>query len=91
MFKSNRDAYFATRKAPGPLKVEVGERVAYTRYFLKQIGVGPTDDMWRRRGEVKSLHANGRWASVLWDGDEEPTNVALCNLAKPGPNLRFNE
>ena len=86
---NNSDAYFRSRKAPGPLAVKVGDQVSYTRYFLKCIGAGPTDDLWRRRGEVKEV--NGDIARVLWDGDDEPRGVRTCNLACPGPNLRFCE
>lgn len=85
----NDDAYFRSRKAPGPLDVKEGDRVSYTRYFLKCIGVLPTDDMWRRRGTVKGV--KGRLVMVLWDGENEPMSVLSTNLAHPGPNLRFCE
>lgn len=82
------DAYFKSRKPPGPLDVGVGDQVAYTRYFLKSIGVYCTDPSWSRRGEV--LEVRGPLALVRWsDGCDE--RVSRANLAYPGPNLRFAE
>ena len=85
----NNQAYFRSRKAPGPLAVKVGDTVAYTRYFLKSIGMPPTDDMWRQRGTVAEV--NGNYARVLWDGEDEPRGVLTNNLAHPGANLRHCE
>jgi hypothetical protein len=81
------DAYFRSRKAPGPLEVKIGDRVAYARYFLKCLGTPATDDAWRRRGTVVSVE-NGV-AQVHWDGSDGPIRVLTSNLAFPGPNLRF--
>jgi len=87
----NDDAYFRSRRPPEPLKAQVGDEVAYTRYFLKCIGVVATDPMWRKRGIVTEI--SGRIAYIQWDddGEDEVTPVQLTNLAHPGPNLAFNE
>lgn len=85
----NDEAYFRFRKPPTALEAEVGDRVAYTRYFLKCIGAEPNDEMWFRRGTVHSV--SGRIAVVQWDDDPEPVGVALANLARPGANLGFCE
>ncbi len=88
----NREAYFRSTKPNGPLPNPViGERVAYSRYFLKQICADPTDPMWGDRGEIVSLHKNGVWALVRWEREEEPRHIALQHLARPGPNSRFCE
>lgn len=87
---SNRDAYFRSTKAPGPIAgLKVGETVAYTDYFCRQIGSGPTDPMNRARGKVISLHENGVWAEVRWAGEDAPRHVALQHLARPGANTRY--
>jgi hypothetical protein len=88
--RQNLDAYFRSTKAPGPLETMVDREVAYTRYFLKQIGVPATDPMWRQRGIVKEVR-DDRFALVQWNDGEEPRLVATSNLAHPGPNLRFCE
>jgi hypothetical protein len=85
---SNLDAYFRSTKAPGPLEVKVGDRVARTRYFLKQLGLPPGDDAWKDRGTVLEIRGNNI-VSVKWDSREEPTSILTSNLAFPGPNLRF--
>ena len=86
---SNRDAYFRSTKAPGPLDVKVGDRVAWTRYCCKQIGIGVTDPMWGQRGEVKELR--GPWVLVKWDDEDEPSLTSSTTLAFPTANLRFCE
>lgn len=86
---ADRDAYFRSRKPNGPLPdPKVGEVVCYTRYFLVQIGVSVTDDLCRQEGVITELHANGRWAFVLWNGESESRPVGLQNLARLGANLR---
>ena len=83
------EAYFRSRRAPGPISLKVGDRVSYTRYFLKSIGAEATSDLWRRRGVVTEV---GSWCVyVKWDGEDEPKGVRSENLALPGPNLRFCE
>jgi len=86
---ANDQAYFRSRKAPGPLAVKEGDPVTYTRYFLKSIGAPLTDDMWRRRGVVIGTKDN--LARVQWDGEEESHWVLTNNLAIPGANLRHCE
>lgn len=86
---ADNDAYFSSHKAPGPLPLEVGDRVSYTRYFLKCIMMPPTDDMWHQRGVV--IKVEGTFARIKWDGEDEPRSVLTNNLARPGPNLRFCE
>jgi len=85
----NRSSYFRTRPAPGPLCVQVGERVAYTRYFLRSIGVSATDPAWFRQGVVQEVDVDALSALVLWEGDQNPMRVLTCNLARKGANLRY--
>lgn len=88
--RGNTDAYFRSRRPPKPLDCVVGDRVAYTRYFLRQTAAGPTDPAWRRRGTVESLHPNGKWVSVRWDDEpDEPRLIGRSALARPGANRRF--
>lgn len=82
-------SYFQSRKPPPPLKAKVGDRVAYTRYFLKAIGSFPTDEAWRLHGTVTEVKEP--IAYVLWDGEDKPKAVGLTNLAHPGPNLAYCE
>lgn len=90
--RGNRNAYFNSRKNPGPIQnLKEGEEVAYTRYFLLQIGVSATDDMWRARGKVTRLHDNGVWVYIHWKGEEAPRLIALQHLARPGANTRFGD
>jgi hypothetical protein len=86
--RGNRDAYFRSTKAPGPLDVAVGELVAYARYFLLQTGADAVDDRWHWRGTVVELRAP--WVLVR-SSDGTETLVHPANLARPGPNLRFCE
>lgn len=90
--RANRDAYFRShwtngkRTAP---ELVVGDVVAYSRYFLMQIGAEPTDPMWFRLGEVVRLLPELGWVEVCWDDDLELVLIAGSNLALPGPNLRY--
>jgi hypothetical protein len=90
--RANRDAYFRTTKAPGVIELTKGERVAYTVYFLRQIGMSH-GEMASRRGTVidpmAKLGSQDTFAMVQWDGDDEPTMVSRHTLACPGANLRF--
>jgi hypothetical protein len=87
--KRNEQVYFINRKPPGPISLNVGDRVSYTRYFLKVIGIPATHEMWCRRGIVVEIKD---WCVyVLWEGEKEPIGVRSDNLAIPGPNLRFCE
>ena len=72
-----------------PLAVKPGDTVAYTKRFLKSIGMPPTDPSWRQYGVVTTVEGN--YAKVLWDGDHEPRGVLTNNLAFPGANLRYCE
>lgn len=93
--KNDLDAYFRSRKPPEPLRdPKIGDKVAYTRYFLKQIGVSATDDMWRARGTITGFESVGkevRWAQIQWADEPTPRLVALSNLCRPGPNLAHCE
>ena len=90
--RGNRDAYFRTTKAPGPLDCKVGDEVGYTRYFCLQLGLDATDPTWGQRGTVTRLHAtNPRWVYVRWAGEAEESLVGTHALARPGPNLRWCE
>lgn len=86
--QSNLNAYFASTKPPGPMTFEVGARVGYTRYFLKQTGVPGTDPMWHQRGKVQSVA--DPIVTVEWD-DGTIGRVHSANLAIPGPNTRWCE
>lgn len=86
------DAYFRSTKAPGPLAVEPGQEVGYTRYFCKQMNLSATDPTWRQRGKVTRRHeTNPNWVYVRWNGETEDQLVGTHVLAKPGPNLRWCE
>lgn len=61
----------------------IGERVMYTKAFLKSICTGPCDDLWRMKGTVTDLHSwgDGRvWPIILWDGDAESRMVHANNV-----------
>lgn len=89
---SDRDAYFRTRRPPGPLKARVGDEVCWTRYHLLQTGREATDPVWRQQGQVLALHDNERWALVAWHDEDEPRWAALANLAHAGQSsLRLSE
>lgn len=70
-----------------PLAVKPGDVVAYSAKFLRSTGmvVGPWG---QKRGQVVEV-VGDRFARIAWTGEPEPRLVNLCNLAKPGPNLRF--
>lgn len=91
----DQHAYFASAKRPGPLDCNVGDEVAYTVYFLRQVADGPTDPMCRARGRVTEV-VDSDFVRVLWSNEAVPprslphaTLVNRCVLAKPGPNLRY--
>lgn len=86
--RGDLDAYFASTKPPGPMTFEVGARVGYTRYFLRQTCVPGTDPMWRQRGKVQSME--DYIVTVEWD-DGTIGRVHSANLATPGPNTRWCE
>lgn len=91
--------YFRTAKAPGPLEgLKVGDKVQFTKYFLKSIGCGPTNPEWRRVGVVVEMVSFGKhdpgppFPRVKWDGSDEPVLVNPANLALHGvPSLRSCE
>lgn len=58
-----------------------GDRVAYTAAFLRNTGqhTGPAG---KRRGEC--CRVEGRFAHVLWDGDDHQTMVAVSNICRVG-------
>lgn len=89
MSQGDLDAYFRSRKAPGPLDVKVGDKVMYTRYFLLSIRVSATDDSWRDQGEVIEV-GNHDLATVRW-ADGTVMKTKTNNLCYPGPNLRHCE
>lgn len=85
---TDQSAYFASAKRPGPLDCTVGDEVAYTVYFLRQVADGPTDPMCRACGRVTEV-VDHEFARVLWSDEAVPKLVNRCVLAKPGPNLRY--
>lgn len=86
------DAYFKTARNPGPLTgLAEGQVVEYTKYHLKSIGCGPTHPLWRAKGRVTEIVAEGAfkgWPRVLWLGREEPVLVSPVALCFPGANRR---
>jgi hypothetical protein len=74
--------------------VTVGERVAYSVQFLRNIGMSHSD-MAHARGvviEVKELGPGSetQLARITWDKNADmPGRVNVTNLAKVGPNVRF--
>ena len=101
--QGNRDAYLRThwsrgRREPLP-NLQVGEIVAYMRYFLICTGHEATSPAWQLRGEVLELLSGNR-ARILWReqpspyhywAERPPIVVSTYNLARPGPNLRFGD
>lgn len=85
------EAYFKTAKRPEPLDgLQVGDKVIWTKYFLKSIGCGPTHANWRVVGVVTTITAAGAfagWPAVSWDG-ADPTIVNPSNLAHHGKPSR---
>jgi hypothetical protein len=84
--RANLDAYFRSRPAPGPLDVNPGERVQYTRYFLRCIGAHPTSDMWNRTGTV--VERTDDFAKIRWDDELDVQAVSTTCLCYTGANLR---
>ncbi len=85
---SNIEAYFCSRRAiTAPLSPSVGDRVAYTRYFLKATGEPPTGSRWHDRGTI--LEVREPFVLVQWEGHDEPVHVSPVNLAHPGASSRF--
>lgn len=80
--------YFKTAKRPGALEgLKVGDRVIWTKYHLKAIGCGPTNDLWRAVGEVVEIVDDGAfkgWPRVKWEDEEDPRLVNPANLARKG-------
>lgn len=93
MRRADLDAYFRSRKSPGPMAFAPGQRVCYTRYFLLQLNTSPTSSDWRRRGTVKDGGAD--IVSVAWDDVSGESRINSANLALApevhGPNLRASE
>jgi hypothetical protein len=86
--RANNDAYFRSRKAiTDPLSVAKGDRVAYTRYFLRATGEPPVGDRWHDRGTV--LDTKRPFVLVRWDDHQTPVYVNPVNLAHVGNNYRF--
>lgn len=65
--------------------LEVGDTVAYAKYFLLATGHPPTDEAWAERGIVLSVCGN----TVEVDWGSHTSRILAVNLAKPGPNLAF--
>ena len=76
---------------PGPSRrpsgdLAVGDRVAYSRAFLRSIGAF-TGDMPHAKGEITKLVPVGRevtLAEVSWDRAELPPRVNIKNLCRVG-------
>lgn len=67
---------------------EVGDRVGYTRLFLKSIGMGATAPEWRWKGTIVQLGKGGlpadQFSVVRWDHDGRETLINNFNIAKIG-------
>jgi hypothetical protein len=64
----------------------VGDRVAYTKAFLRSIGAF-TGDMPHAKGDITNLVPVGRemmLAEVAWDRAELPARVNIKNLCRIG-------
>jgi len=74
------------------MKVQIGDRVAYSVQFLKSIGMSHSE-MARARGvvtEIKPLSSQTVLARIEWaNGADMPDRVHVANLAKVGANSRF--
>ena len=72
--------------------LQVGDEVGYKRSFLKSIACGPTDDMWRARGEIVKIKRLGdtQLATLKWNMPDIPEKVNVANLAKVG-SAAFND
>ena len=74
------------------MKLQIGERVAYSVQFLRSIGMSHSD-MAHGRGtvtEIKELSPGCVLARVAWEQSADlPERVNVANLAKVGANRRF--
>jgi hypothetical protein len=63
--------------------IKVGDRVCYSRQFLRSTGQ-VTGDIPFARGEVTELIALGSMtlAAIAWDQPDLPPRVAVANLAR---------
>lgn len=74
--------------------LEVNDKVKYAAKFLKSIGCGPTESMWRETGTVVSIGKSidrarknsPRLIKVVWDWDKglEHRGILECNLTRIG-------
>ncbi len=71
----------------GTTKFAIGDRVGFSAEFIRSVGAGPTDDLWRKHGVVVG-YIGDRMVRVKFDGEETPRTISACNLAKPG-GLRY--
>jgi len=74
------------RNAKKDRTFEVGDRVGYTRLFLKSIGMGPTAPEWRWKGTVVGPAGDlprDRFSRVRFDHGYE-VNINNFNIAKVG-------
>lgn len=75
------------------MKLNIGERIAYSVQFLKSIGESHSE-MARARGKIIEIKefSGGKMkiAQIEWEGAAiMPKSVNIANLAKVGPNSRF--
>ena len=72
---------------PVKVKIAVGDKVGYRKHFLRSIGAGVTDPMWRARGTVESLAPLGTstvLAKIAWNMPDLPERINAQNLARVG-------
>lgn len=72
-------------------QLEVGDYVAFTAKFCRNIGA-QTGDIPFMRGHIKDITQIGenKYARVLWN-DGTITTVHLGNICHVGPNTKFCE
>ena len=64
---------------------QIGDRVKYTKKFLKSIFARATDDLWRAEGTVTELWPFDKvifWPCVKWDGEDESNLIHPNNIGK---------
>jgi len=83
------DKYFKHHKPDTtPPVFEPGDIVCFTKYFLKSIGAGETNAMWKQTGRVIERPDTVLWkmmVNVEWD-DGHVSLVNACNLARASGN-----
>jgi hypothetical protein len=83
--RANRDAYFRTTRAPKE-PLAPGDRIGWTKYFLRCTGATSTDERWSARGTIVAFSPD--FVRVSWDDGYE-TLVAPRNICRIAPTMAF--